>query len=310
MSEEKIDWKTSWKNPFEIVRLDIENHKLIFGLEAIKRKLKAEISEEKKIKKGGFIFEGERKQNLISEVNQLDSELAARIKDISTKNDVIPIFDKRIAEIRTILDNSKNELKKLLRNEDVIDNAANKIVDRYIEILIEIKDLYEKQIKNIELNKEYENKLLNTTRDELTMDIKKFIKEGEKTVERTKQNKLMEEKLHLLTKEAEGLRQEAEKVKHLFEEETEQIGIVKRALARFFPSLISTNGYKKEAAARDWQELQKKFAKFEPERESVKEFRQLNVKDWQEAKKGFDIIVTAKEEKKEKKTKEFAGVHL
>jgi len=225
----ELNWKELWKDPFKILDLITLNEKSTLQLELIKKRLKAEIKKELKIKKGGYVFEKERKDTLVNEVKKIDGELADKISSLDDKDSILSAFDARIKEIRIIIKNSEGELKKVLKEQKQTLGSANKIVERYIKINNEIKEIYRKQITNRELNDLYESRLhqaIETKQLENKLD--HFLEEAKKFAERTIEIKTLQGDVIDLMKEINELKQKALGTQEKFEEETEEIGKIKK----------------------------------------------------------------------------------
>lgn len=232
---EDMNWKKAWENPREMIETIMSNEASINYIKSIKNRLKKEIKQERKIKKGGYVIESERKQNLIASVNRFDRELSERLKKINNKDEAIKLFEERIPELKKKLELLEKQLRIVLQSQKNTFELSEKAVDKYLAVLAELKIISQRQISNIDLNYEFEKRLEVAAREgSLKKDIAKYVKEAKLANERAKENRLMEERAQNLISQTEELESRSKELQTKFEKETNEINSIKRFFRKMF----------------------------------------------------------------------------
>lgn len=238
------------KNPFAVMDAIDSNQNALVLLEALRQRLKAELKEEKKVKRQkGYFMEGLRKEIIVDEIKGVDMDLAKQIAALGNKDEMVATIDKRISTLKRELDEGERALRLLLEQEEQTFTSADEIVRRYLHIMGRIKENYREQIENIRLNEVFENELAEVTRIG-TIDhpqtLAKMIEGGRASGNRITRNKILQDEIIRLLDEAKALRERAADTEARFEHETEEITGIKRRLGKLFAPLLSALGIKKE----------------------------------------------------------------
>jgi len=245
-----IDWKKLRENPLALVDVIAKSESALFDLELLKRKLYQEIKEERTIKRErGYLFEGPRKEKLISDVAAIDPQLSGIIKKLENKDQVIAAFEERINMLKEVIKEYEVQLKELVKKEQETTFEGNEIVMKFLHILEELRKEHTMQLENIEANELYERRLLAATQSgglDSPALLDQLIKEAEQHARRNQANKLSAERTQLLLQEAAQLRQNAANVELRFEKEIEDISTIREKIVNLLSSFKRAIGLGKK----------------------------------------------------------------
>jgi hypothetical protein len=208
MSE--LNWEVLWKNPVEIAKLVTDNQRSLMLLKSIRDRIKREKGFGKKVKKSGYVYEGERKSKLVEEIMGIDSQLADKIKPLSDRTQILNAIQARIPEIQNAIETSEKTLKTVLKREGKTLGMSEAVVDRFIEVLIEVTEIYKREIRNLALNEVYENEIMAASQTkEFVTKLSYFENQAKRALARAKENQLLQKRVIGLMAEIKRLKERA-----------------------------------------------------------------------------------------------------
>ncbi len=220
MNEEKFNWNALWSDHAAMINLIVRTQKSAVLLKGMKKSIKLDKKEKKKAEK----IKRDDLLAFVNEVSKIDEELSKRISGKDTKDLILAEFDKRIEELNSIVRENERELDDALRNWNELNPVAYGLLAHYMTLLREIRDTYKKQIANMELNVDYEQKLKAAAESgEFNRKLKYFEQEAEKYLQRARENKTLQERIVAIVEEISNIKKEAVITQKVFESRTEDI---------------------------------------------------------------------------------------
>jgi len=239
--DNELNWEKSWNDPFKIADIIINNNKIISAVETLRKRLELEKRERKEVKKGHFIYEGKEKSELVRKTADVDSVLARKLEDPGINNEklIVNVINARMKELKIEIKEYEQKMRKILKEDEMIRGIANAIVHRLIEIIEELRKIYEKQKENMILNDEYDFALKtaieNSAKNGIPLNnLSVLEKEATKCLGRILENKKLQERAVRFNEAIEVLKQKAKNIKEDFQKETSMIQEIKKSLLSFF----------------------------------------------------------------------------
>src|SRR5689334_21760954 len=159
---ENQDWNTIWNDPKKVLEVQHENERTALLLQSIQNKIKSEVKLKDSLK--GNIFEKERKQELLNQIQKLDDKLAMSIMaipniqgtdDAIAKSNIEQAIEMRLHELREENKKSESVIAELLEQQRKTNDSAREIIERYIAIMKELEGIRKKQVENEQKNETY-----------------------------------------------------------------------------------------------------------------------------------------------------------
>jgi hypothetical protein len=254
-----IDWKRAWENPEEIVTIITNNQKTALQLEAIGEKIEEEERLAKSIKKSGYVYEEDRKKELLESILNIDPALANAVASLSGRDEIVAVIQQRVIELKRTIQENEATLRDVLRREQETLGIADVVVDRYLAIITEIGELYKKEIENIGRIEVYENELRAVAQQgTLSEKIDYFEQEAVKAGNLAIENQHLQERVIRLLEELNTLKQQAGQVQQRVEQETEQISNIKKLFAKVLSMLGFNKKTESKEATKELKEAEEK----------------------------------------------------